>query len=325
MKAAGYEMNLRKMKFFIKQYWSLYLTGFFLVFVLKLFYSKAGTEHLTWILAPTAWWVRILSGVYFEPVPGMGYINHDLQFIIARSCSGVQFMIIAVAALIFSFVHRASSGEESFPPQKKPSLKKGVLWILLSLLLSYLFTIFVNGLRILLSMDLPPLLESLFSSGSAVFPGAAGICSGRMTPGKLHTLIGTVVYFSSLFVIFHLADILSLKLFCPAKKTLQTGSAGFRKILCRLLPPVFWYLFIVLGIPLLNRACQKDSGNFTGYASLILPVCISILILLVLLSALREHRRMRAYRRMWACKYMRKYRRKKQQKSVSSTEYQVIE
>lgn len=52
------------------------------------------SDALTWILAPTAWWVSVLSGIPFEYLPHLGYANHFHQFLIAPACSGIRFMLL---------------------------------------------------------------------------------------------------------------------------------------------------------------------------------------------------------------------------------------
>ena len=132
-----------KQKSMLTQNWPFYLTGTAVIIIIKGFYTHGAASRLTWILAPTARWVRTLSGIPFEYDPIAGYVNYPLRFIIAPSCSGVQFMMIAIAMLIFSYVHRMDTR------------KKKIIWTLFSFGVSYLSTVFVNGFRILLSIYLP--------------------------------------------------------------------------------------------------------------------------------------------------------------------------
>ena len=127
----------------LRQNWPYYLTGTAVIIIIKVFYGHAAASRLTWILTPTAWWVRTLSRIPFEYDPIAGYVNYPLRFIIAPSCSGVQFMMIAIAMLIFSYVHRMDTK------------KKKIIWTLFSFGISYLSTVFINGFRILLSIYLP--------------------------------------------------------------------------------------------------------------------------------------------------------------------------
>lgn len=237
----------------IQQYGWIYLATLAALFFLKLFYRNADSTDLKWLLAPTAWWVRVLSGISFENIPHIGYVNHDLRFIIARSCSGFQFMLITAAALIFSFLHR-------IVPEKK--ISSGLIFMLGGFGISYLLTILVNGLRIIVSIELPMLL------------GEWGVWEpGGVRDSLLHTLIGTVVYFSSLLIIYQLADKVTLRI---SRTAHCRTDAGFVPGLLR---PACWYFFFVLGIPLLNRASRSESGQFRDYAALVSFVCAVILML----------------------------------------------
>lgn len=273
-------MDLKNIKTAIRQNFIFYLTGFLVIFTLKYFYSKAGSDELTWILTPTTRWVSILSGISFTYISGTGYINHNLKYIIAPSCCGIQFMIITIAMLVFSFVHRMKM--------------KGVFWTLGSIAFSFPITVFVNGLRIILAVYIPLYLEDL------------QFYSHILTPDRLHTLIGTVVYFTALLIIYHLADSFSLKISSlsktassPAKTAIDEAvlakpcveKAGQSSDCCRqliriCLPPVFWYFFIVLGIPFLNRAYKNGPRSFMEFAVLITSVCFIIILFLCLLLML---------------------------------------
>ena len=166
-----------------------YLTAFLIILGMKYFYSKAGSDELRWILSPTARWVQTLSGIPFEYVKGAGYVNHSLRLLIAASCSGVQFMIITIATLIFSFVHKVDDGCMADDGRMADNGRitntgrkyRKLIWMIASLLLSYVFTVFVNGLRIITAIYLP-----LFLQGTSLY-------GGILTPERLHTLIGTVI------------------------------------------------------------------------------------------------------------------------------------
>lgn len=266
-------MTFNKAKSFIWKNRIYYLAGFVIVFGLKYFYSKAGSNELKWILTPTAWWVRILSGIAFEYEPHVGYVSHDARFIIASSCSGVQFMIISMATLIYSYVHRMRT------------MGKGFCWISLSIGASYLLTIFVNGFRIVFSIYLP-----LYLSRTDGY-------RGWITPEKLHTITGIVVYFTSLFAIYHIAGYISHNIACKQEENpepvdcmdLKHPGQSFTEMLGSYLPPVFWYFSIALGIPFLNRAYKNDGGRFMEYAALMTAVCLTILCLFCLITIIRKH------------------------------------
>lgn len=244
-------MNVQNIKTEIRKNFIYYFAGFLVIFGLKLFYSKADCNMLKWILTPTARWVSILSSIPFWYESGMGYVNYGLRFVIAPSCSGVSFMIITMATLIFSFAYRFDG------------LAKKFGWMAGSIAFSYLFTVFINGLRIILAIYIPLSLEGMNIYGS------------YLTPERLHTLIGTAVYFTALLTIYHLADCLFKKDSVPHSRTLTL-------LLKKSVSPVFWYFLIVLGIPFINRVHKNDYTNFADYAILITITCLAIISLLFL-------------------------------------------
>ena len=310
----------------IRNHMPFYLSGLILIFVIKYFYSRAGAAQLLWLLAPTAGWVSLLSGIPFEYIQEVGYVNHEMKILIAPSCSGMQFLLIAAAMLLFSFVHLAtdggsrwhwrktaaskalpggeimrggipeseitgsgisaseitgsgisgseitgggisaseitgdgipgpeiSSSEIPAPVSNALRLRKGFAWIGISFVLSYFYTVFVNGLRIIAAIYLPLFFERMQLYGDV------------LTPDSLHTAIGTVVYFAALLTLCRLAGFW----FYPGRET---------SLVRRCLPPVFWYFFIVLGIPFLNRAYEKNGAQFTSFAVLVTLCCCGILL-----------------------------------------------
>lgn len=84
-------------------------------------------------------------------------------------------------------------------------------------------------------------------------------------------MTGAAVYFTSLFMLYHGAGHISGKPF-PAWS-----------------PPVFWYVFLVLGLPFLNSAYKNSGPRFLEYASLPTAVCTAILSLFFLAGKLKPH------------------------------------
>lgn len=233
-----------------------YIIGIFTILGLKIFYSNAGSEELFWILAPTTKWVSILTGIPFHYDPGEGYVNHQLLYVIAPSCSGVQFMMITTAMLIFSFV------------RFMPSFRSGLYWTLGSLLASYVLTIPINALRIILLFYLPDFFE------------VQGYYNHIITPERLHTGVGVVVYFTALLVIYRLALRLCNRI---------SGTASQTPLWGKCLLPAFWYFAIVLGLPFLNNAYGKNPEGFSEYTLLIIIICAAILAFFGLLSRIRRY------------------------------------
>lgn len=168
-------------------------------------------------------------------------------------------MLITIATFIFSFVHRMRTHKRRF------------IWLGLSIFASYAFTILVSGLRIVLSIYLPIYIER------------AGGYSRFLTPDRLHTMIGTAVYFTSLSVIYGAAEYISQNI---AERLPKAGS--LKQTLFSGMVPLFWYFFIALGIPFLNKAYFKDRENFVEYAALMTVVCMIVLSLFCILYVVRK-------------------------------------
>lgn len=244
---------------FIKQNGIYYLFGFLALFAMKYFYSRADSDALIWILSPTARWVTTLSGIDFVYEPGAGYLNDTLHILIAPACSGVQFMMIVLATLLFSFVHRMGFYRYG-----------RMIWTLTNMVIIYPLTILVNGLRIIIAIYLPPFFTKY------------GLYGEILTPKRLHTAIGVVVYFSALLAIHRSAEIFVSHL------TLQYSETSNLTNALHLLQPVFWYFLLVLGIPFLNRAYAKNGAAFTEYALLVSFLCGVVLLSILLLTHIRH-------------------------------------
>lgn len=272
--------ELKAFKALLSQNCIVYLAGFFIVLGMKYFYSRAGSSQLDWILAPTAWWVRILSGIPFEKVTNTGYVNHAYRFIIAPSCSGVQFMIISIAMLVFSFVHQMRTK------------RRKLFWTVFSIAVSYIFTVFVNGIRIAVSVELPVYLGSV-------------LANQRLSPEKLHTMTGIVIYFAALLVLYSAAETVSRKIYscgngsadcsvsyasgCFAPSGASAVPAAFHTVFRRYGAPVFWYISIVLGIPLMTRIYRNEWDGFREFTILTAAVCMSVLLPFFLISLMKKY------------------------------------
>ena len=254
-------MIFNKIKSLLIHNWIFYFASFVIVFIIKYFYSNSPCDDLIWILTPTVWWVRILSGIIFEYKANIGYINHHFRFIIESSCSGVEFMIITIVTLIYSFVHLARTMRMKF------------YWTVLSLIFSYLFTIFVNGFRIIFSIYLPICFNKI------------DVYNGWLTPEKLHTVIGTFVYFTSLFFIYQVAGYIWKQVYF-----IKYEHISFINIISKCFIPMFWYFIILLGVPFLKNGYKNEV--LKEYAIHITSVCLMVVFIFCSVSFIRKfHRR----------------------------------
>lgn len=106
--------------------------------LLKYHYSTASSEQLRWILAPTAALVEAVTAGGFVYELGRGYVSTALGVVIAPACAGVNFLIVAWAALALGHFGVAASSP------------LGAWWLPLSALVAYATTLVVNAARILL-------------------------------------------------------------------------------------------------------------------------------------------------------------------------------
>ena len=235
------------------------LLGFCAALGLKFYYGNASSDALLWILAPTAWWTKILGGPAFLYEPGVGYVNHEIRFIIAPSCAGVRFMMLSLLMLIATFVPRMKSRWHGFT------------WTALCFPGAWVATGFVNGVRMVLSIYLPELFQGL------------GLMGGWLSWERLHTMIGTSVYFASLLVLYRIGERISG--FLGAEKLPSWGRNGV---------PALCYSLMVLGIPFFRRVIERDYTGFGPYAAKVLGVCLGILCLTRLGKVVRESKNLRS-------------------------------
>jgi len=229
---------------FLKRNLPAYISAIAIVVAVKLIYDGASSCDLDWILAPTARWAGLLCGVKFAYSPDAGYINHDIKFIIAPVCSGVRFMIIAFCAVFFSYVHRAPVHSAAF------------MWLGGSFTASYLTTVFVNGVRIALSVQLMN----------------ADLGGGWLTHERLHLIIGVLIYFISLLLIYLAAGRVSASLFAKPASTAPAITKPSSISIA-----VFWYLAVVVGVPMINNIIRNGGGNFLEYSVIVTATCLAAL------------------------------------------------
>lgn len=271
-------INKKQFKTILQNYWPLCTAAALTALIINYYGKASDADMLTWILTPTARWVGILSGISFEYLPHQGYVNHFHQFLIAPSCAGGRFMLLTFLMLAFSFLPSAFQCDLYGKKDKKMNIIKEYLWFGFSIIFAYISTIFVNGIRIVISIYLPDILEKRH------------LLSGQMTPDRLHTLIGTVSYFTFLCIIYQLASFIRRRMFTPSDKKSALPSNDFFPYFTkygRLSAPVFWYLLIVLALPFAKRIYLNEWEGFGQYTALILCVCAGVCMVLTVIGKVR--------------------------------------
>jgi exosortase K len=141
---------------------------------LKQHYSTASADELRWILGPTAALVELSTGVDFVAERGAGHLSTEHHFLIAPSCAGVNFLIVAFAALVLGLV------------RTRRRIADNALLVAGSAAAAYAAALVANTLRIALAL--------------ALHDGA--VSWGWLDGERLHVIAGVVVYLVILLALF---------------------------------------------------------------------------------------------------------------------------
>ena len=145
---------------------------------LKAFYSTASVNDLRWILAPTTFLIEIVTGEQFHFESYEGYMNSDFSFLIADSCSGVNFLIAAFLMISLLLIWNGESDSANWRS------------IPFAALAAYVFTLAANTVRISFAVRLHRMEAP----------------SIWLNPEQLHRFQGIFIYFGFLVLIFVLFD-----------------------------------------------------------------------------------------------------------------------
>jgi exosortase K len=147
-----------------------------IAFALKYHYSIATAGGLRWILEPTRLLVETVTPRTFRFEPYAGYLSDDRSFLIAASCAGVNFLIIAFVML---------NGGQLLRERK-------LTWkhIGLSLPVAYVTTLVANTVRIAVALQMQTYDVRIAS----------------FSEEEIHRLEGIVVYFGFLLILFFVTE-----------------------------------------------------------------------------------------------------------------------
>ncbi len=141
---------------------------------LKHHYSVASPDDLVWILGPAARVVETLTGIEFVREAGSGYISRETMTIIAPSCAGVNFLIMAFTMCNYVLIPKAACVRTKI---SVPFLCAAV---------SYTAALSVNSIRIIGAVYLYRMDLSVISA----------------TPEQLHRFEGVAIYFAALWGLY---------------------------------------------------------------------------------------------------------------------------
>jgi exosortase K len=148
---------------------------------LKYHYSTASVNDLRWILAPTTFLVETITGSRFTFESYAGYMSEDRTFLIAASCSGVNFLIVAFVMLSVGRFWKERQIKWSF--------------MVISFLTAFSVTIVANTARIV----------------TALTVRRNELRVDWLGADDLHRVEGVTVYFSFLLLLFVASEKLSTR------------------------------------------------------------------------------------------------------------------
>jgi exosortase K len=259
-------MTIRELKHHLLNNGIYYFLILLTAWGLKYHYSRAGSEALVWVLAPTAGLVELISGTQFENEAHTGFVSQGNRIVIAPACAGINFLIIA-------FCMGAFSGLHAFERHRSK-----LYWLGTGLLSAYLLTIFVNTIRIIVS----------------IYSYNADIQLGWLTAPRIHRLEGIVIYFFFLSLFYMIINNVIYRLCSKAaSKKPAVGQSDFVKSnyfdrVCAGLTPLCWYGLVTLGVPLLNGALQENATRFAEHSIMVLAASSTVLGAILLVRFLLE-------------------------------------
>jgi exosortase K len=233
-----------------------------IAFGLKYHYSHADSDNLMWILRPTAGLVECVSTIDFGEEEKTGFVSRERGVIIAPSCAGVNFFIVAFCVVAF------------YALQHHGRLTLKIIWLAITIATTYLATIFVNTIRILTSIY----LYERF------------IYSVWITPERVHRLAGTLLYFFFLYILYVCMGKALHVMIARAKNKDDNGlidmksNPDYRRFLKTGLIPLIWYYMIAIVIPILNGAHQKNLPKFLEHCSVVISVSMLVFLFFLLVK-----------------------------------------
>ncbi len=216
---------------------ALYLSGAAVALALKCFYSRATADDLLWILYPVTLLVELLTGRHFERETYAGFVDHSHGITIAPACSGVNFLIIAFCTALFPLVHRVRAAREKW------------LWFGIALAGSYLLTVAVNSLRIVLSIYL---IEH-------------EVHHGWLTPERIHRIEGVVVYCIFLSIFYLTARRAAVYIGLTEETGADRETMHDSRKSLSVFTPLAWYILITLLVPIARGTHDGPGSRFNEH------------------------------------------------------------
>jgi len=154
----------------------------------KILYRSADIESINWLLKPINSLFTSFTNSRWVFIPESGYYHEDLNILINKSCSGANFFILTFSMLVIILIHKFER-----------HLSK-ILFILFSLGISFVFTIFVNTSRIIILTQINALKLDRFHWS--------------------HEAVGSFIYLLFLIVLYQIAQYIQTQKFISYERSI---------------------------------------------------------------------------------------------------------
>jgi exosortase K len=222
---------------------------------MKFYYSAASVNQLRWILAPTTMLVEFVTGRHFAFESHAGYMSSDHTFLIAASCSGVNFLITAFLMLTIRQLWRQGSKHH------QEALWRQWIFLPIAAVVAFATTVVANTVRISIALQMQQ----------------TSLKVRWLDAEHLHRLEGIFVYFGFLLLLFVFWE-----------RTRSTSGREVKPLgLLRVcFYPLVIYYAMTLGLPLANGAYRQSS--FWEHSLFVLLAPVAIVLFVVVLANLKK-------------------------------------
>jgi hypothetical protein len=183
--------------------------------------------------------------------------------------NGIFYMVVLLIAFGLKYHYSQARSDDlvwilglHHLPRKRVKL----FWLAIGMVSAYVLTILVNALRII----------------SSIYFYNADIYCGWITPQRVHRLEGIVIYFFFLCLFYMIIKkglcFVHGKLPARQKRIFHNhyrASDYYRRVRAVLIP-LFWYVLITLGVPLLNAAYRGKTARFAEHGAMVVFGCLIV-------------------------------------------------
>ncbi len=222
-------------------------------FAVKVWYSLSNVNDLWWILTPTTFVVELVTGEEFWFESYSGYMSTDHSFLIADSCSGVNFLIMAFLTLGLMTLRWALTDKVNW------------FFIPAALAAAYLSTIVANTVRITVALRAHRMSPEMI----------------WINPEQIHLIEGIFIYFGFLMFLFIIAEQIDR---ARTPRTDRQNSSTLRSLI-----PLSIYWAVAIGIPIVNGA-HRQGVAFWEHSLFVVLTPVTLILPVVIIRWLTRRR-----------------------------------